>query len=452
MPSQIRLAAGLAAGTAALLLNWVGPLPAVASEPEAEEPTQVCVGDASLGQCFTENDGTGWTLAAQDRLAPVAADIYRHIAADRGYIDIGVNFSAEGIDVYYEGEISDPAQRIFEHYRSQGIPVQQVETAFGLEAFDKLAMQLWQAIEEAGHDVSRMRPNGSYTGIEIAGPAISRDAALQESVRAIAAPLIDDLPVTFIEHVQPQALSRHSDSPPYRGGARIETQSWGNPCTAGFAMSSSTHNYLLTAAHCSNFQNSRVFATGPGVVLGTSGWVTTLWGNTGLDAMLINLGSTGVHWQFYSGAWNSSAVENLNQSEPWAQSLRGCLSGATSGIRCDIQRNGVITDFVDINTAVGVKTVKVFPVIPVGWAQQHIGASGDSGGPFFRTTQTGERSGFGILSAGHYAAEGQTSQSCSGTYDQSNYGMPTCYSALWVTPINQILPVLSPYGIGLKML
>jgi hypothetical protein len=410
----------------------------------------VCVGDPANGECFPANGADGWSLAQQDQLSPYVEQIYAALADDPNYADIGLDFANHAVRVLYHGGLPGSLASIIADAQTAGVGVEAVPTGFGLSTLASAAATLGDALNALGISWSHIAL-GDYSGLQVAGHALTGDTGLLNTISTLAANLIPGIPITFTD-LDPADLlsSRVDDHPPFHGGARedidFEDYGYDELCTSGFAVASTTFTYyLLTAAHCAHWFNNRRFFSPGGTTFGRNIRTGTFLNNK-LDATLVPVSSSIA--QVYTGAsYNSSTVTDINGVHSFAQGYSVCASGATSAIHCDLSRTatGLITANVCLPNQAPwsgnrCRTAYEYQVDD-GLANQVIAAGGDSGGPVYQLTNSGTRYGVGLIEAGDNAIN------CSLTTNHMDpVGGYPCYSRLYVTPLTSAQNVMNQWG------
>ncbi|MCY1083366.1 S1 family peptidase [Archangium lansingense] len=192
-----------------------------------------------------------------------------------------------------------------------------------------------QASETPGLVIARIEPLADYQGLKV---------EVENPVAEVARlALFESAPI----HIElgsgkrPTPLSRWNDTAPWYGGAAIRS-AFGNGCSTGFGVWYngwfSDDYYVLTAAHCSYFQNGISFTDGNNDPLGTipgngtNGLETYISEN---DTIAIKVSSSGSRI-FDGGVFVGEFTKPVHgATDPWVGEYL-CTSGAYSGVLCGI--------------------------------------------------------------------------------------------------------------------
>ncbi len=206
--------------------------------------------------------------------------------------------------------------------------------------------------------------------------------------------------------------------------------------------------YLVTAGHCSDFQNSVTITTPGSAPSGYTTFVPTLAGDYGnpsasgylLDAALVSYVYAGTlvdNMMYYGTSTTSSKIAvDATGNMPWGVNL--CSNSAATGLRCGFERDTYQTRVCIV--AVSGTCVRYADVIKVSSTFNSIMfGSGDSGGPIYWINGSGEREIVAFVQGG----EAPFVPCGSANYYDSPSSPTTCnkingrVTALWT--INQVL-------------
>jgi hypothetical protein len=188
-----------------------------------------------------------------------------------------------------------------------------------------------------------------------------------------------NIPVKVVPKQAPKSTSRLADTPPYWGGARIQTPDSVNPnayCSTGFGVKNGAGiEYVLTAAHCyTPPDRATVWATGT-----TMGYASheVYWH----DILLITTHAGG---RIYDGGVGTGEFSKSVYGWDWAYAGEYlCQSGATSGVVCNFtQGNGFTYSYCDYDSD-GDWTCQDDLLLAVQMDGLQATRGGDSGGPVF---------------------------------------------------------------------
>lgn len=281
------------------------------------------------------------------------------------------------VELYWHGPVPPAVQAVIDRHRAI-VPIVVKEAAYSRR-------QLLQAMElvSSNGDFYQIGPLPDASGLEAyVAPGRTLSASTQAALTRLSVPL------TIREEVREGVpFSRQNDSPPYSAGARTSN------CTTGFAVIHQGYSKLLYAAHCA--MNGAMVGDGGGDLIG---YVTNR--NETRDTSLIQGPGQRLMWD---GPYNETIYRK--QVVGATPSFKGnwiCTSGASSGVRCDIQVKAVDQKFNGYSPL----------VMAEHRDRQNAAGDGDSGGPVFELVAPGSSTvrAKGIISRG----DGTTRVACTG--------------------------------------
>jgi hypothetical protein len=222
--------------------------------------------------------------------------------------------------------------------------------------------------------------------------------------------------------------TRGADTPPWSGGA--VTQAASSACTTGFAMAQNSGPGIVTAQHCACGGNA-TFKSGAGVVLGVADPPSSTADLT--DSLFIPTTSGPMMYGGGVGVGETSLVVGGTESN--VVGMLVCVSGAASGMHCNIRIDKVLTArlIVDAKTKQLVCPSDLPFAEDLSEATQVNGtiasAAGDSGAPIFTTTTSGMVNAAGILAGGNPDVGGEVF---------CPTGLESCFSKIIFTDIDSI--------------
>ena len=440
-----------AACITALCVLAAAPAGAAASNSPQSPAEPPCIVDPASSECvLVEGAPEGWSPQLQDELASFTGDIRAKIGGHPGFADIGVDFGDRSIQVYFHGQMPQSIDAVQQAALAADISIEQVEVASGAARLERNTLRLAEQLTKAQVSWSTIAPDAAYGALVVSGPGLGEEVALQSRVATAAKLAVVDVPVTTASAPAVVASDdRTSDLSPFTGGARLHIDQPGtlndSVCTAGFSMRSTDgYNYMLTAAHCALYANGTIihngqFFGGAGNLIrqiGTSSWTSALQDQNQLDATLLRIPSSSQNApSMFHGAWDTATERTVTAWEPMDMGMIGCVSGATSGLKCGVARASSATALASYDG----RYHWVFQIYDyVNGSDRAVIAGGDSGGPVYRIKADGTLSAYGIVGAGqHFAACDPPMNPDTGQ---------SCYRIGFVTPINRIVGVLGGYG------
>ncbi|MEY5017217.1 MAG: hypothetical protein RL431_266 [Actinomycetota bacterium] len=323
----------------------------------------------------------------------------------------GLTPDHKSLKFYLHGSLSPKGAEIIAAAERSGRNVELVFTRFTESEAWLAGNKLFGSLQAAGIAITGYGPSRDNATIEVLGPDLSPgnpalDIAEEISAKTLpygmnmkASPSAED-PVTF--------ESRHYDTgSPTPGGAIL---SGNRACTGGIGVRRpGIGDYILTAAHCFNYQNSQQAQIPGNPSIGISTFIPTLLGspNTGspadfqLDVSMVSYVSAGTYVDS-SFFWGFNDTENKVSFDrtgniPWDVNM--CSSGAATGLRCNITRtSSQVLRCIDfpINSTQCLKWAHIVGVSSS--ANQIMFGSGDSGGPiYYVSPSTAERVAVGLV-------------------------------------------------------
>lgn len=416
------------------------------------EETPLCseVRDSEV-ECRTAFGAEHWTAYQQNRAQWYINRLFEISWGEPGYGEPLIDAETGVIQFNFAGDPPDGFEEIAAEAAADGLTVVHSRTKYSQADLMQLADDLHAEAARAdlglisiqlGTELDELIITFYMSPDEPEERDFLGDPQLRAHAESVIEEVIGDVSYRMEQGGYAGLLSggRQDDKTPYWGGARLRIPRSGyiGWCTSGMPMRSpsANANYLLTAAHCTDFNNYWQFTTGSGSPLGDNSWTGVLWGDNDLDATLVRIGTQGVAGRGYSGTWNSNTYVDIHS---WAAPSIGgtemCLSGSVTGTDCLVYRHGGLTKS------------------PWGsWAwpasrtagDMPIAGGGDSGGPMYSAQlASGKRQVFGILHAGfEYRPEDLRSCIAARTDPSLLYGN-TCYRNVWIVPMVNIATVLS---------
>lgn len=196
-------ASGQPSGSQAFAAPVSTPTPAVAQASmndvaAASGGDTTCVGPPRNGECFPTHGPGGWTLQRQDMLAAWADRAYMAVGRAPGFADMGLDFAHGGVIVYFRGAIPAKLAAIAARAKSHGVLIELVRARFGQYAYERDVDRLADALDAARIRWNSIGADGAYSRLEIGGPVVSKNPAVQARVRRIARDTIGNIPIAFI--------------------------------------------------------------------------------------------------------------------------------------------------------------------------------------------------------------------------------------------------------------
>lgn len=251
------------------------------------------------------------------------------------------------------------------------------------------------------------------------------------------------------------ADSPRADTAAFDAGNAIESN--GGSCSTGAVIERSGYNdYMLTAAHCVAYSNSKVVKTPAGRTVGTSSWLTTLWGANGaynvgeitpLDAALITIadGSGGLgSTQLFQGGPNTTTKVSVAGTAALPQGTTLCVSGGSTGYRCNMTFTGTRSTLCGGYNSQGACSKYLYIAQVRSTNSSLIFGQGDSGGPIYYINSGGKRLIVGIV-------QGFPSTAAYGCGEASHYDFVSCTKSIgYVTEVSRVFSKLSGNGFDIK--
>ncbi|WP_345529368.1 S1 family peptidase [Nocardioides endophyticus] len=360
-------------------------------------------------------------LALSDAVTEVAEEIARVDESDEsGFGTIHTDHQKGAVTVFWSGK---PPQALLDlaDKKPNGITVSIESSSYSRAELNRGA----DAIEKAGLykklELMFVDPDvesGLTIGTGRKEPFTEDDLAL---VREISK--IDAIKVEY--NVPPvEGYSRTNDAAPWKGGGRLRLRTPSDAvhvCTTGFPVILGGTGRLLTAGHCDP-QTNDIYRDGNGDNIAPAGAAAY---RPGIDSLLIDpAASPATTSQVFDGGYNTNSKLTVkNYASNWVGDPV-CGSGATSGTLCGT----VYDDSVNIN-AFGSTVNVIYARAPAGGL---LGATGDSGAPFYKYVAGG------VQARGIELGPVQTepSSNCSGNPD---IGVVSCSRFISYVPMSTIL-------------
>lgn len=364
------------------------------SQPAADT---ICV---TPTECFPATGPNGYTFELDQLIGGYAAELMTIGSKYPGYIDGGVNYLSRSVELYWRGDVPAEVQAFTSRMVKDQVGLTIIPVPYTRTELEAATKTVVQAVIADGIGLTTIRPALMKGEITFAGPKLSTDKKLQARVREIAAGLVGDIPITFIPNEVGSDLAdtRLNDHSPYKAGGRLYAGD-GSGCSSGLPVTSGSDHYLMTAAHCADYDNGSMFSTGAHVNLHVNMWTKTLYGTTTggdpyggprFDATLIQVSN--VTAKTFLGDRDSGTTGAINGYDPWPASTTACMSGSYNGNNCGILRTASDVELIPVQGFYSWVGRASAPFPSTSW----IWGSGDSGGPIYRV-QGGLRKVVGLV-------------------------------------------------------
>jgi hypothetical protein len=407
---------------------------------QVTDPSGVDLDDGSLPagfSCWRE------VMAAQEPLMRAVAEIEAFLGTElpskgleppgfSGFAAIEVDVSTSQVTVYWKGEAPPTVLPFLGRLETRyDVNFLLATAAFSRAELDRELMQVIRERGETGLVGMGRLPKGAGLFAEVEGSptratrasvfvdATARLAALRSALSAEEGPQF-----VIRRGARSVASSRDSDTTPFFGGSRmvLSNASTSRDCSSGFAVvDGSSLSYILTAAHCSDFQTSWLVRNGTRT--SPMGFVFSIDSDT--DSALIHVPSSGP--RIYAGgvSFTDETTRKVLAETSSVPGMFACGSGAFSGERCNAS----------------VKAIDEFRIIqgevvgPMVRAERddHLGivGAGDSGGPVYFPIGADFLFAMGTIVAGDPSA----SAPCTGQF----FPPRDCSFRMFYSPINNSL-------------
>lgn len=336
------------------------------------------------------------TMQIQSRLQAVA-DRLHALGSDAGFIFSRMDSKPDALTVFWHGRQGPAVASILSDAKVHDLVVHMASAPFSAAQLWATESRLQAAAPSLG--ITLIHHEMSGDGFTVQFKDVQSSKAAQGALSKLPhnhAPLVaalastpaaalvspDGSPPVRISSVPSNrvqfASGRQNDSSPFYSGGRDHAYL---SCTTGFAMhrgsyTDGSHQYLLTAGHCSNFQDNHHVTSATGLAIGVTSAVVTLH-NAGYDAGLINVAAHGAGNYMWDGAWNSTNTKKqVKGASGTSQNESLCQSGSYSGTICSI----LVYDYDDVVSAG--KTIHVWTAFKQNLSGAAAGP-GDSGAPVF---------------------------------------------------------------------
>jgi len=138
----------------------------------------------------------GWTSELDELIGPFAIKVMDVADGYPGFADVRVDYPTRSVQVFFNGDLPAAVTALTSELAASGVGLVHIQT-YSAEELEKAAETLSKAVMESGIKLTRMGPAAGYMAVELAGPKLSTDPALQAQVKEMAPELIGDIPVTF---------------------------------------------------------------------------------------------------------------------------------------------------------------------------------------------------------------------------------------------------------------
>lgn len=434
---------------------------AILANPAVAAPTATTAGNTDLTpQELAEQNSPAYALAHQI----VGNSGYTANDDSSGYARVEYNVTANSVDLWWKGSLSQAVQSMVDTARGGGVEVT-IHPASHTRYFMTIKSGLLinnPKMQSQGIDVQYVTMPDDMSGFDITVSKSARTFSETQSETGQIGASITGIPVHSVtETSEPAAVtaSRAADTAPWKGGGEListEIDSAGDRhyCTTGFAVTDNGKDALLSAAHCDTNVSSPALGW-------YNGNYTTLAHHTDtkttptLDALILDtVGSTNA--TIYTGDISSSSTTPVAGSEGNVKGDWIRTSGANSGSHYSIQVTDVDqTRSCEFNTDQHTNYTCYYgafasqPTGTPGNPSNIVDAEGDSGGPVYTTVNapSGKVTAKGIIDAeflGIYQI-----QNCD-TVETLAYpaGTGTLCSTKFI--YQEITPILNIAGVNLK--
>ncbi|MCZ4507380.1 hypothetical protein O3Q52_03990 [Streptomyces sp. ActVer] len=390
---RFRLGGWAISGAALALLATA--VPAAADPAGADAPATKKLLDATpnaeiIGGTPADQEAR---FAVQERLNK-AADQIQSVTdslGDSGFAGDRITSAANTVTLYWHGELPRQVSKVVKQIERSGITVETQKAKYSLKQLLQESDRLASLGSVNGATIASVGPRSDGNGVEV---AVDTDSELTTLSRAdLDAALTESVDLDITQGVAPRQASRLADTTPYWGGAyATQHNSSGaatGACTTGFGVAGNNGaaRYILTAAHC----GGTTWRTGTGNTIGT-----VLSGkDPGRDAELVlgNIGNAVYEGpSIEDGDTNSGRPVTSGSSSRVGDTI--CQGGAFSGSICGY-------DIVAVNQTVnigGFGTVTNMVRVEAANRASGIG-NGDSGGPVYTISSSGNGVARGVISA-----------------------------------------------------
>jgi hypothetical protein len=372
----------------------------------ASAPTAALAGPT--GESATTRDGRAeLQLSPLDRAVMAEQEPYmeldeqvRRVAAAQATAPLAgtrVDVAGRTLQVHWVGAAPAELTSIQDSAARRGISVKILPAAFSEKALMAAATELSKVSESRRAELSiTIHHDGSGLTVRQDGlPAAAQDRNAATRFQAEILDAIDALrarsgvPVGLADS-GPRMVpaTRADDHSPFWGGA--VTRSFSGSCTDAFSMyatGSPSTRFMLTAAHCTNFEDDRTVTNGPGYRMGNADFIHELFdiqprydlGVIRLDSNFSNKGSV------YSNELASDPFLVKGMASGIPAGGRYCVSAAVSTPNCNLVSDEQILgcwDWIPFGRC-------VFYVSWISATGLDVYCHGDSGGPIYYWTSTG---------------------------------------------------------------
>lgn len=360
-------------------------------------------------------------LAVSDAVTEVAEQVAQlDESDDSGFGTIHTDHEKGALTVYWSGE---PPQELLDlaEKSPRGIAVTIEQSSYSRAELSRGAAAIAKGGLYQRLDIMFVNPevdSGITIGTGRTEPFTDDELTLVREVSKVNA--------IKVEYNVPPAVGyvRTDDNAPWKGGGRLRVRRSNNTtglCTVGFPVIVGGTGRLLSAGHCDPETND-IYRDGAGNNIAPAGAAAY---RPGIDSLLIDpTASPATIARVYDGGYNTNSKLTVkNYASNWPGDPV-CGSGATSGTLC----GSVYDDSVDIN-AFGTVVNVIYARGPAGVP---LGATGDSGAPFYKYVAGG------VQARGIEVGPVQTEPSwnCQGNPDQ---GPVSCSRFISYVPMSTIL-------------
>jgi hypothetical protein len=340
----------------------------------------LCFGAKSIAQSQSSNPpetsnrpATG-SNAGRERMAkqiPFVAAADRIIKLDRDGTGLGgirIDLDRGVLQVWWKG---DPPAAVHEE-------IDKRQRADGIRVELGSAKYSQRDLYEAGQSI--MGDRDAYPGLIRLGPLVDGsglEVGVEDTRRAASWKFPIPAKVVSASRIK-QTQTRSADLPPWSAGAvTLPVFTGAGMCTTGFAVESGFWFWyssgIITAEHC--FPGGGDFNNGAGVLIG-KGDV----GRSHVHSDSLYIPST-VQARIYDGPIGGEFFKSVHGDTHAVPGQTVCVSGAVTGVRCDI-----MIDRINISSGYISTTGQPVDMITFGHSlgADHVATSdGDSGGPVF---------------------------------------------------------------------
>ena len=322
-----------------------------------------------------------------------------------GYGDMRSTPENRHVDIFWTGSQPEDLNSLVDK-APEGFTVDVVEAEYDMNTLSQAGRDLIEGGAEIKNfkgfdgatDIARVRPARDRSGVEVfvgTQAAARAETATEERLAELTEVPINS--IAFQEAAVP-TVTRQNDASPWSGGSFVEFAA--GFCTTGVGVkrTDTGDEFLLTANHCAlnhdqddHAIDEKVYEYS-GAKLGE--WRSG-WGKYPTDSIRIRPTTENVQARIFAGPSSTSAVINVKGTNASIEGNYVCQSGGNTGLRCGLQleQNGQQVSLLGVTLTAARIAEKVSGTVQA--VQQ-----GDSGGPVYAASSTGEAYIKGVTSGG----------------------------------------------------